>query len=73
MQQNKANLEAGRKRNTLKKNQTIKIDKSTALLGHHDDAMSSTDLNTINHLIAIAKMCISKFRYGEIKQIKLIF
>ena len=57
----------------LKTNQTIKIDKSTALLGHHDEAMSSTDLNTINHLIAIAKMCISKFRYGEIKQIKLIF
>ena len=57
----------------LKTNQTIKIDKSTALLGYRDDAVSSKDLNTINHLIAIAKMCISEFRYREIKPIKLFF
>ena len=52
----------------LKTNQTIKIDNSTALLGQLDDAKSSTDLKTINYLIAIANMCINKFRYGEINQ-----
>ena len=52
----------------LKTNQTIKIDNSTALLGQLDDAKSSTDLKTINYLIAIAKLCIIKFRYGEINQ-----
>ena len=57
----------------LKTNQTIKVDRNTALLGHYDAAMSSTDLDTINHVIAIANMCVSHFRYGEIKQMKLIF
>ena len=45
----------------LKTTQSISIDKTTALLGYHNDTMSSSDLTTIKHLIAIAKMCISKF------------
>ena len=32
--------------------------------------MSSSDLSTMNHMTAIIKMCSSKFRYGEMQQIK---
>jgi len=33
----------------------------------------ASDRNIVNHLMVIAKMCISKFRCGEACQIDLIF
>ena len=46
------------------------LDNIVALLRYHSHTMSSSDLSTMNHMIAIVEMCTSKFRYGEIQQIK---
>ena len=48
----------------------IKITIEMALLGYTDTTEHSYD---INHLLSIAKMCISKFRYGERTPIDIIF
>lgn len=52
----------------------IPISKSIALLGYHDDSShTAKERATINWLITLAKMCISKYRYGDNIRIDLIF
>ena len=48
----------------------ILITKEIALLGYVENNVKKL---AINNLITIAKMCISKYRYGERTPIKLIF
>ena len=50
----------------------ITISAKIALMGFDDKHTNASDKRTINHLIAIAKMCISKYRYGERYNILLI-
>lgn len=51
----------------------ITINQSTALLGYQDTNTPKLESQIINHLILIAKMCISKFRYGVRSKINLIW
>ena len=51
----------------------ITINQTIALLGYHEDNVSKLEHQKINHLIIIAKMCISKFRYGTRSKINLIW
>lgn len=51
----------------------ITITEATALLGYHENGLSPRDKNISNHLIRLAKMCISKFRYGDPTNILIIF
>ena len=48
----------------------IKIIITEALLGYHT---TSTKAPTKNHIITLAKKCISKYRYGESFPIDIIF
>lgn len=50
----------------------VTITDKIALMGWEDKHTKSSDKRTINHLIAIGKMCISKYRYGERYNILLI-
>ena len=53
----------------------INIIEETAILGYTNshEGISLKDTLLINHLIIIAKLSISKFRYGDEVDIKLIF
>ena len=53
-----------------KYNLRINITLEIALLGFTD---KNKHMHAINHLISIAKMCISKYRYGDRNPIDLIF
>ena len=54
----------------LKLDTHINITQNIALLGYTEKTKHS---NKINHLISLAKMCISKYRYGERTPISIIF
>ena len=52
----------------------VTISETTALLGYHDNrAHSSKERAIINWLITLAKLCVSKHRYGDRMAIELIF
>ena len=54
----------------------IKIDEQTALLGIDDTThpnVNKNDISTINRILLLAKVCISKFRYGQQRNINDIF
>ena len=51
----------------------LKITEPIALLGYQDKSFTNHTRNIINSLIIIAKMCISKYRYGDRLHIDLIF
>ena len=51
----------------------ITITEAIALLGYHDNNVSNTDRQIINHIIMLSKMCISKYRYGESVQLGFTF
>ncbi|WP_419608111.1 hypothetical protein, partial [Thiolapillus sp.] len=57
----------------LRTGSTITISLDTALLGHPGQACLTPNILTINYLITLAKMCISKYRYGDTIPIELIF
>lgn len=42
----------------------LKITESIALLGYQENTFTNYKQNIINGLIILAKMCISKYRYG---------
>ena len=47
----------------LNKNTSLTV--TDVLFGVHDKNVSNKDNSFINHVIAIAKLCISKYRYGN--------
>ena len=51
---------------------TVQINEQIALLGYHELKASTEEKRKLNHLLAISKLCISKFRYGARYKIKLI-
>ena len=51
----------------------IEIDQNTAILGYVNALATRKQKHQINHLITIAKLCISKFRYGTKYKIDLIW
>ena len=57
----------------LRTGSTITISLDTALLGHPGQACLTPNILTINYLITLAKMCISKYRYSDTIPIELIF
>ena len=57
----------------LRTGSNITISLDTALLGHPGRACLTPNIFTINYLITLAKMCISKYRYGDTIPIQLIF
>ena len=57
----------------LRTGSNITISLDTALLGHPGRACLTPNILTINYLITLAKMCISKYRYGDTIPIELIF
>ena len=53
-------------------NKTVQINEQIALLGYHKPNASAEEKRKISHLLAISKLCISKFRYGVRYKIELI-
>ena len=51
----------------------VKISKTVALLGYHEDTYTTQERKSINHLILIAKMCISKHRHTNSSNIEILF
>ena len=53
--------------------QKITIRPEQAILGYHDKDMLVANLQMINHVILVAKMCIGKFKYGKPLDIIVMF
>ena len=53
----------------LRTGSNITISLDAALLGHPGQAGLTLDIFTINYLITLVTMCISKYRYGDTIQI----
>ena len=47
--------------------------KLKAVLFGYNETESNSDVLAINHVILIAKMCISKYRYGKYFDLLLLF
>ena len=61
--------------NQLRTKITVNITENMTLIGLHQKIYQPQNLKLLTNelLIVIAKMCVSKFRYGEICQTDLIF
>ena len=53
-------------------NKTVQINEQIAFLGYHEPNAFAEEKGKINHLLAISKLCISKFRFGVRCKIELI-
>ena len=56
----------------LKFGKLIKLELKDVLFGYNETENSS-DVLAINHVILIAKMCISKYRYGKYYDLFFLF
>ena len=57
--------------NKLNKNTSLTV--TDVLFGVHEKNVSNKDNIFINHVIAIAKLCISKYRYGNHSNLLFLF
>jgi hypothetical protein len=54
-------------------NVRLDLNISTALFGVVSINHTSDKLNVVNHILLIAKMCISKYKFGDCKNLDLLF
>ena len=53
--------------------QRIRLTAEHALLGYRSPDLNAADVCYINHVMLVAKMCISKFKYGTPLNIECMF